>query len=508
VRATDCGDADGRPYLVMDFIEGMDLAQLVHAFGRLPTADAAELARQAALGLEHIHGAGVIHRDVKPSNLRVTPAGELKVLDLGLARLRGGDRSKHDLTDLGQLLGTVDYLAPEQAENPRRADVRSDLYSLGCTLYYLLTGAAPFDSPEYESALQKVTAHSRTPPPALRARRPDAPEGLAAVVHRLLAKDPARRYASADEVARLLVPHTAGCDLPALLKAAGEKVSLRSTTGTAGPDDVTDARTTEQAPAGFARNRTRRRQRVLAIAAAVVALVGLGALGLWGMHMRDKSTPGPEELKPGEWHALLEQPPTKLIWPHKPGLTRWTHYPESREVWTSCSTDTGLLRVGGVRQPAYKLRVNINQARWGGGVGVFFGYGDGVYDGKPCVRYQFVELRPYMGARDPKRALVLLRGVAYARPTEQAANVFHQDPRGSFSMPVPAIGAHLLELDVDSRGLVGVRWDGADMPTLTAPAENEKFTPADYVGDFGTLNCSSEGSFQDFRILLGETDHR
>jgi WD40 repeat protein/serine/threonine protein kinase len=197
VEAHDAGVAAGTVYLVMKFIDGTDLARLVRQRGPLPVAEACDLARQAALGLEYLHGRRLVHRDLKPSNLMRTPDGALKILDLGLARWRTEAASDDDLTGTGQVLGTADYLAPEQV---RRAavDGRADLYGLGGTLFYLLTGRAPFA--HHPGSFEKLEAHCTEAPPDVRALRPEVPAALAELVGRLLAKRPEDRPQTPGEV--------------------------------------------------------------------------------------------------------------------------------------------------------------------------------------------------------------------------------------------------------------------------------------------------------------------
>ncbi len=124
----------------MEFVEGTGLDVLVRQRGPLPVAEACEVVRQAALGLQHLHEHGLVHRDVKPSNLMLTPSGLVKVLDLGLARLVSGSGQEGQITSPGQFLGTLDYMAPEQCDDSHAVDIRADIYSLGCTLYHLLAG--------------------------------------------------------------------------------------------------------------------------------------------------------------------------------------------------------------------------------------------------------------------------------------------------------------------------------------------------------------------------------
>jgi tRNA A-37 threonylcarbamoyl transferase component Bud32 len=194
-------------FLVMEFVEGVTLAQLVRERGPLPVPLACAYARQAAEALQHAHEHGLVHRDVKPANLMLTLTGQVKLLDLGLARLREEQPAGEDLTGAGAVLGTPDYMAPEQWDDTHAVDVRADIYSLGCTLYHLLTGRPPFGGPEYSSSARKMKAHAEAPVPPVRGLRPDVPEGLAAVLGRLLAKDPADRYATPAEVSAALAAY-------------------------------------------------------------------------------------------------------------------------------------------------------------------------------------------------------------------------------------------------------------------------------------------------------------
>jgi serine/threonine protein kinase len=185
-----------RLYLVMEYVPGVDLRTHVQQSGPLPVDEACALIRQAAVGLDYAHGQAIVHRDIKPANLMRTPDGTIKILDLGLARrtASAADACESEQTRPGDCLGTCDYMAPEQAENARRADPRSDLYSLGCTFYYLLTGRPPFDQ---GSPVHKLFAHARDIPPSPEQVRPDVPAAIAAILAKLLAKRPEDRYPSA-----------------------------------------------------------------------------------------------------------------------------------------------------------------------------------------------------------------------------------------------------------------------------------------------------------------------
>jgi hypothetical protein len=223
VTAYDADQAGATHFLVMEFVEGISLAQRVHQQGRLPVAEACDYVRQAAFGLQHAFERGMVHRDIKPHNLMLTPGGRVKILDFGLARLvretaaadteadvpepattgPDGPRPSGGLTEAGAVMGTADFIAPEQANDSRQADIRADIYSLGCTLYYLLTGQVPF--PEGTS-LDKLTAHRERTPAALPKRRGEVPSDLARIVERMMAKDPAQRYRTPAEVVEALKP--------------------------------------------------------------------------------------------------------------------------------------------------------------------------------------------------------------------------------------------------------------------------------------------------------------
>jgi serine/threonine protein kinase/class 3 adenylate cyclase len=215
VRATDArASGTNVPFLVMEFVHGRNLEQL--AGGQpLPVPDACELIRQAAVGLQHVHEHGLVHRDVKPSNLLFAFAEQrVKLMDLGLVRLLVEPAGQARLTKAHQFMGTPDYMAPEQWDDTHSVDIRADIYSLGCTLFFLLTGRPPFREGRYNTYVRKARAHKEEPVPPLSQFRPAAPPGLEEVLGRMLAKDPAGRFATPAEVAESLAPFAAGNNLP------------------------------------------------------------------------------------------------------------------------------------------------------------------------------------------------------------------------------------------------------------------------------------------------------
>ncbi len=204
VQALDADEVDGTHFLVMEFIDGTDLGKITKVNGPLPIDHACNLTFQAAQGLQAIHESGLVHRDIKPSNLIVDSSGTVHILDLGLALLGLDQESSHELTSTDQIMGTVDYIAPEQAMDTHNVDIRADIYSLGCTLFHLLTGKPPYRNDNRSNAFKTMTAHANEPIPDIRSLREDVSSELAQVVEQLLAKNPDDRPQSPAEVSELL----------------------------------------------------------------------------------------------------------------------------------------------------------------------------------------------------------------------------------------------------------------------------------------------------------------
>jgi serine/threonine protein kinase len=202
----------------MEYVEGLDLAKLVKSKGALPVANACNYIHQTALGLQHAHEQGMVHRDIKPSNLMLARQGSraiIKVLDFGLAKIKSEGAPDSGLTHEGQMLGTPDYIAPEQIRNAREADIRADIYSLGCTLYCLLTGGPPFQATSLYELLQ---AHHSMEAMPLNLARPEVPVELAALVAHMMAKEPERRCQEPKDVAQAIKPFFK-------LKGVGQSIS-------------------------------------------------------------------------------------------------------------------------------------------------------------------------------------------------------------------------------------------------------------------------------------------
>ncbi len=206
VRIVDASHDRGVHFLAMEFIEGRDLRSIVTSGGPLPIDQAIACAIQAARGLEAAHAKGIVHRDIKPANLMLDTSGVVRMLDLGLARLIEasgvfGPGATESLTQSGSFMGTVNYSAPEQADDAKTVDHRADIYSLGCTLHFLVAGRPPFEG---DSLIKKLMAHQNRPAPSLHSARPDVPASLEAAYQAMMAKDPADRPQSMAAVIWLL----------------------------------------------------------------------------------------------------------------------------------------------------------------------------------------------------------------------------------------------------------------------------------------------------------------
>lgn len=215
VATDDADEAKGTHFLVMEYVEGSDLSALVKKQGPLSVDQAVGCILQAARGLEFAHEQGVVHRDIKPANLLIDGKGIVKILDMGLARIEGDSAGRAELTSTGAVMGTVDYMAPEQALSTKTADARSDIYSLGISLWYLLTGKCAYDG---DTLMAKLLAHRDSPIPSLHQIRSEVPESVDAVFQKMVAKQAQDRYQSMAEVI---------ADLQGILGGTGSASRLR-----------------------------------------------------------------------------------------------------------------------------------------------------------------------------------------------------------------------------------------------------------------------------------------
>jgi hypothetical protein len=292
VVAYDAEQAGDLHMLVMEFVPGQTLAQVLQQKGTLPVALACHYVRQAALGLQHAFEQGMVHRDIKPQNLMLTPKGQVKVLDFGLAKLASERGGGQGLTAVNAYMGTPEYSAPEQAADARDADIRADLYSLGCTLYCLLAGRPPFQG---GTAVQTILAHLDQAPRPLPEVRPEVPAGLWAIVARLLAKDKAQRYQKPVEVAQALAPFckprskvAASPAVPVGVPPSEQVTTLPRDTG---PLPVVAKTSPQVAAAPVPGSRHGRSWWVLGCLVTVVAVLGLAGGLVGGLLLRASPSP-------------------------------------------------------------------------------------------------------------------------------------------------------------------------------------------------------------------------
>lgn len=284
VRALNAGEEHGVPYLVMEFIEGLDFRELVNVSGRLSPDAACELIRQAAVGLQHIHERGLVHRDIKPANLILAGDAVVKILDLGLVRLETLATSR-ELTQPGMPMGTMDYMAPEQWVDPSAVDIRADIYALGCTLYFLLTGHSPNSLSARRTPFPRGLGARATHPPVASLRR-DCPADLDKILELMLAEEPDERFDTPGEVADAIGVFADSAALDPLIAACRTAPAPDRGTSAAGSmvPTTTWASAARRRPLGGAsggRGRFARRRLGWGLEAIGAVGLGLALLTLW-----------------------------------------------------------------------------------------------------------------------------------------------------------------------------------------------------------------------------------
>jgi serine/threonine protein kinase len=320
VLALDAGQIGETHYLAMEYVDGQDLSCLVKAHGPLPIRQACDFIRQVALGLQHAHERGLIHRDIKPSNLLVTTTANsdavVKILDMGLARPQVTEQTNTALTQFGAIVGSPDYLAPEQAANSGQADIRSDLYGLGCTLFFLLTGQPPFRGKSVTDILLK---HQMEAPPRVEQLRPDVPPSVAAIVQKLLAKTPEDRYQTPAELIAALQPL---CQGDAEIRVAAPSVApIEQSSSWTG---LTDAAATEASASEgdfpkvalprIAAGMSRKRKRLLWFGVGTIFhLIGVVLLIVVLTRKSGESTPEANQDKPARTRGIAEADPRRVV---------------------------------------------------------------------------------------------------------------------------------------------------------------------------------------------------
>jgi serine/threonine protein kinase len=479
VRATDAhvGTAGDLHYLVMDLIDGIDLSKLVRLRGPLAVPEACSLVFQAANGLQCAHEHEMVHRDIKPSNLMLSAKGEVKILDLGLALLNRGRLTESAVTVTGQVMGTADYMAPEQWKSSHGVDIRADIYSLGFTLYTLLAGHPPFAGPNYGSAPQKMTAHINEPVTPITDHRPEVPAPIANLLARMVAKKPEDRPATPAEVAQILGPFGAGADLAGLARRGKTLQRRKEPEGQiAAEDAITTSRpppngtSISESPGTFwSRWRFPRKLRIgafLAVGAVVIAIGGL----FFAKHGQEN---------------LLDQVPVEIKFP-RDGLSHWEikGQGQQREIWVHADGES-LLQTGEAKETGYEIRTMLEQFQWGE-AGLFFGLHEDVYNGQPCKKYQVVK--------------VVNRGEQFSIDhftVWQLENTKVYQPGGK-PLPIaqPARRGYSLKLTIGKGGAWRIYWNSQGIGPMADP-NYPVLQNADLVGGFGVYNDLSTCVYRD-----------
>jgi serine/threonine protein kinase len=517
VRATDAGEWQGRHYLVMEFLDGLNVNSLIKTTGPVSLANACAIVGQAASGLQYVYERGQVHRDLKPSNLFCTRTGVVKILDLGLVRLQG-DGPESVLTRPGEVMGTYDYMAPEQARDAHAVDIRADLYSLGCTFYFVLTGRPPFAG---LAAPTKLLAHAQQPPPSMAASRPDVPAALLAIVERLLAKQPADRFPTPAALIAGLQPWVDGADLRQLCSAIPPLGKPPPTTPPQQVVPVQELPTKQASPAPGPAPTRSWRLRATILAGVLFLLVGtvLAVWNFWDTTAVDNCVPekpgtlvpgtsslatkpgtasptsaGSSVLEPGKWHPLLTQAPLLLQKPTK----RHGFEQEKGEFWWE-TTDICLAQLGETLARDFDLEAEFHRsAPPAAHMGFFWGYHkapDGA--GKECYRYQVVSVRtlPSVQNLDARVEWNIYR-------LEKSPPAVAAKTMGSSDSPFLTFPTFRLTVQVRNDRLQGVQLNGKDVLKVSEKREID----VSGQGAFGLYGRLGAATVMQAKMLIHEQE--
>ena len=496
VRATDAGEIQGIHFLVMELVDGADLHRLLRITGPFSIADACEIIRQAAIGLQYAHEQSMVHRDIKPSNLILDRFGRVKILDLGLALL--GDRSgQGGITRSGQAMGTLNYMAPEQWDSAGRVEITADIYSLGCTLYTLLTGLAPFGGTEFESALRKMAAHAGAPIPRAGTLRPDVPPELDELIARMMAKSPDDRFATPAELAEALEPFARGAQLEKL----GRRIPPLNLPECPEPLPIEPSppgQPTTLFMEGHSKSKNSRTRLILTVMTGLVVLSIAAFLLIRFPITRTpnvtpdkipKSEPAnektstrrsdPERFPPRIRSNALDQEPDRFSWWSQEGNAVFLYQPQ-KGILNLQTAYTGMLRLGSTNAGRYKIRCSFHQLRWDGGFGIYFGCQP---TGNPG-EHAFQAINTLANAGPDRRfSLERLQARITLAPNEKPMAATTQV--GCEYVSQPQHVEHTMEITVGPRGLENVLWDDEPCPSLCGDAINKLPASRQFLGDFG-----------------------
>jgi len=434
VRATDAGEDQGYQYLVMEYSEGLDVSEILRRLGPLSIPDACEIARQAALGLQHAHQCGVVHRDVKPSNLLLTAEGQVKLLDLGLVAVR----HVHPAGLLESYpRGTADYMAPEQWTDYAHVDERADFYSLGCTLFRMLSDAAPFH-PLPEEFASKMTAHLSAQIPRLSEIRADVPVELDRLICDLLAKLPDDRYQSDQALIDDLRPLARKASLRALAARVGLQSQLSSTAQFAASDTHAEAH--------------RRINRRTVLFGGVVA-VSLGAF------YRNRWWSVPPKVDTERWRQLKPISSTFIL--SFDENSKFSFQPDEHSIQID-SARYSLVNLGRPLKGAFSFRTALRLDSEVSQAGVFFRFRE-VMRKEGLVRdFHVLELLRKLDRGTPRNVLEWSHVVYQeSSPQEQVERTVLAS---TFIDRMAASEGSELLINLGANGFPGIKWNGEPLP--------------------------------------------
>jgi serine/threonine protein kinase len=477
VRATDAAAVDGIYFLVMEFEPGLDAGALLRRVGRLSISDACEIIRQAAVGLQFAHEHGLVHCDIKPSNLFVTDRGEVKILDLGLARISS---DQHDDTSLA-IAGTADYMAPEQWDASAAVDIRVDVYGLGCTLFKLLGGRAPYESPG-ATVPERQRGHQSGEIPSLLAVRKDVPAALDAIAKRMLAKERQERYAEPREVSDALLPFCHANRLAALVQQVeadvGDTVPMRQSAVTeAFPEPPSE------------RSPRRRRIKRVAVSLCMALVIGV-AFTAW---RRDDSSRQWTEVSLAMPRSFASRDADCLVAARDISGHKALELHSRRPLFVPLGTAT---------ERPYKIRTTIADD-FDGAPGIYFGFSQPLGQGDGQHVYQSVTVRREAGLSGPQFSL---KWTLHEERNTQVAQVDHVLDMWSVAASADHKW-HRLEVDVGAEGL-SIVWDDTIVVVNAVPKAPPVSPDGHYAGAFGLYLNGGRAVFRGFEVSFSEREKR
>lgn len=493
IRASDAGEENGILFLAMDLLDGVTVEQLIRAQGRLTVADTCEIARQIALGLAAIDAKGLVHRDMKPSNVMVTRDGVVKILDLGLARIRNDDVAAEERTPSGVLLGTFDYQAPEQAGHAHAVTIQADLYSLGCTIFKMLTGSAPFAASK--TPAQKIQAHDSRPLPELPAA---VPKSVQAIVAQLAEKPPQRR-GTPTAIAETLAVWAKGADLRTLVAASSGTSSALPVQ--AEIDTAPSHSDTAESPRS---GQVRRRSRIW-VGAVALAVATLLTIAYFTIPREGAIEPKPATLdtqEPGKLLDLLSRSPKLSPWSAQAELGSWT-YDANKATLQVYAARTSLLTLGQLNRPNFDFSVLIHQPTWTEGAGIFFDFQeteaiDAKGESWRVAQFQSLNFSTLQHGPDKPRRFMMSRSTHHWKRSAAGKEEKSSTRIRDADIPTP-LGDQALAIKVRSGNIEEVRLDNAPLPSLVIEAGDRPI-----AGELGVMCVTSTASFRNAYLKVFE----